>query len=144
MSILPRYPNQGQQIVLGWSNQANLKNWTSYIGTDGERFLPPNDRGGFTDGVERRLNTGRVLMSGWPVSRQLFPWISYGQVDYLDATFNGQNVTTSVHLPSSLNKDDVSAFNAVCNIDMNQTNTLTRKRNGYELFIVELVLVEPL
>lgn len=140
----PPYENQGQQIVLGWSNQSNLKNWTAYVGTDGERFLPPNDRSGFTDGVERRLPTGRVLMSGLNISRQTFPWVSYGQVDYLEDTFSGQNVTVSIHKPKSLNKTNIYNYNAVCNIDMNQTTTLTRVGNGYELFVVELVLVEPL
>lgn len=141
---LPLYPNQGQQIALGWDQEANLKNWTAYIGSDGLRFLPPNDRSGYTDGVERRLATGRVLMSGLSISRQVFPWVSYGQIAYLESTFSGQNVTVAVHKPTALNKNAVSNFNAVCNIDMNQTTTLTRISSGYEGFTIELVLVEPL
>lgn len=144
MTLLPKYPNQGQQIVLGWNNTSTLKDWTAYLGTDDLAFLPPNDRSGFTDGVERRLLTGRVLMSGLNISRQVFPWVSYGQVDYLESTFSGQNVTVAIHRPTALTKDDVSNFNAVCNIDMNQTTTLTRKKNGYEGFMIELVLVEAL
>ncbi len=140
----PNFPNQGQQIALGWDAESSLKNWTAYVGSDGLPFLPPNDRSGYTDGVERRLPTGRVLMSGLNVSRQTFPWVSYGQVDYLESTFSGQNVTVAVHKPSALNKEDTSNFNAVCNIDMNQTTTLTRKNDGYEGFVVEFVLVEVL
>jgi hypothetical protein len=142
--MLPRYPNQGQMIVLGWSNQSNLKNWTAYFGTDGLAFLPPNDRNGYTDGVDRPIPTGRVLMSGLNISRQTFPWVSYGQVDYLESTFSGQNVTVAVHKPTSKSKLVIANFNAVCNIDMNQTTSLTIKGNGYEGFVVELVLVEPL
>ena len=142
MTLLPSYPNQGQAIALGW-NISPLKNWTAYLGTDNEPFLPPNDRTGFSDGVERRMATGRVLMSGFPISRQTFPWMSYGQIDYLVNTFNGQNVTVAVHTPYSLNKEDTEIYNAVCNIDLNQTQNLQRTRNGFEGFVVELVLVEP-
>ena len=144
MTLLPSYPNQGGQIVLGWNNAATLKDWVAYLGADGEPFLPPSDRNGFSDGVERRLATGRVLMTGYPISRQTFPWVSYGQVDYLRDTFNGQNVTVAIHAPYSLNKTDTVDYNAVCNVDMLQTASLNKIRNGYELFVVELVLVEAL
>ena len=144
MTTLPQFPNQGQMIVLGWDNVATLKNWTAYVGSDGERFLPPNDRNGYSDGVERLLPTGRVLMSGLPIFRLTFPWLSYGQLDYLKTTFNGQNVTATAHKPTSLTTHTTVTFNGVCNVLLNQAASLTRKRNGYEGFVVELVLVEPL
>lgn len=144
MSSLPQYPNQGQQIVLGWDNEINLKNWTAYVGSDGERFLPPNDRNGFTDGADRRLPLGRVLMAGMPIARLTFPWLSYGQLDYLETTFDGQNVTVAVHKPTSLTAWTTLHYNAVCNLNLNQARTLTRKSNGYEAWEVEFVLVEPL
>lgn len=143
-SFLPQYQNQGQAIVLGWNHVSTLKNWTAYIAGDGNRFLPPFDRDGYTDGVERRLPTGRVLMAGLPIARQKFPWVSDGQIDYLYDTFNGQNVTVSIHKPTSTTKYDVVNYNAVANVLLNQAATLTRKRNGYEGFELELVLVEPL
>lgn len=138
------YPNQGQKIVLNWNNAANLRDWTSYTGTDGKPFLPPNDRNGFSDGVARTLPTGRVLMAGNPISEQTFPWVSDGQVDYLEATFTGQNVTVAIHKPSSVGKTDTVNYNAVVDIDLNQTKTLQRRGDGYENFVVRLVLVEPL
>ena len=143
MTLLPSFQNQGQAIALGW-NVSPLKNWTAYLGTDGEPFLPPNDRNGFSEGVERRMGTGVVLTAGFPISRQTFPWMSYGQIDFLQSTFSGQNVTVSVHVPYSLNKEDTVIYNAVCNIDLNQTQSLQRTRNGYEGVVVEFVLVEPL
>ena len=131
-------------IVLGWDHVATLKNWTAYVGTDGERFPPPNDRNGYSDGVERRLPTGRVLMSGLPIARQRFPWLSDGQIKYLYDTFNGQNVTVAIHKPISLTKYATVNYNAVANVLLNQAVSLARKRNGYEKFELELVLVEPL
>jgi hypothetical protein len=120
MTITPRYQNQGQQIVLGWDNEGALKDWTAYTGTDGEPFLPPSDRIGYSDGVDRSLPTGAILMAGVPISRQVFPWLSDGQIDYLETTFNNQNVTVTVHRPNSIGKSDVFAYNAVFNLDMNQ------------------------
>lgn len=144
MTRFPRYRSQGQQIVLGWGNTSTLKDWTSYVGNDGEPFLPPNDRGGYTDGIERRLPTGRVLMAGRPISRQTFPALTYGQVDYLVDTFNGQNVTVSIHKPNSLTKTDIYHYNAVVNIDINQADSLQQENGTYKLYVVELVLVEPI
>lgn len=83
-------------------------------------------------------------MSGLQISRLTFPWVSFGQIDFIETTFMDQNVTVAVHKPSSLNKTDLFLFNAVCNVDLNQTQTLTRRGNGYEGFVVELVLVESL
>lgn len=144
MTFIPPYPSQGQQIVLGWDNTATLKDWTAYVGTDGLRFAPPSDRNGYTDGVDRRLPTGAVLMAGIPIVKLTFPWLSFGQIDYLETTFNGQNVTAAVHRPNSLTKTATYTYNAVCNLDMNQFVSLTKKGRGYELVVVELVLVEPL
>lgn len=144
MTLLPIYPNQGQQIALGWDQQPYLKNWTSYVGTDGERFLPPNDRNGYTDGIVRRLPTGVVFMTGLPIVKLTFPWMSSGQIDYLETTFNGQNVTVAVHRPTSITQFNTYVYNAVLNIDINQAVNLTRNRSGYNNFSVELVLVEPL
>lgn len=141
---LPSVPNQGHKIALGWDNVPTLRDWTSYLGTDNVRFIPPYDRDGYSDGVSRRMNTGRVLQSGFPITRLTFPWLSYGQIDYLNATFRGQNVTVAIHTPTSTTRDDVYHYNAVFNMDLNQTSGLTRKGKGYEKFVVELVLVEVL
>lgn len=143
-TVLPQYPNQGQMIALGWDNEANLKNWTAYFGSDGLRFLPPNDRNGFTDGVDRPIPTGRILMAGLPIARLTFPWVSYGQVDYLESTFNGEDVTVAIHKPTSLTTFTTVHYNAVCNVNLNQNRTLTRKSNGYEAWEVSFTLVEPL
>lgn len=144
MTFLRVRPSQGQKIVLDWNNTSTLKDWVSYVGSDGEPFQPPDDRSGYSDGVERRLPIGLVLMSGLPIVNLTFPWVTYGQIDYLMDTFDGQNVTVAIHKPSSIVKTDTFNYNAVCNIDINQTVNLTRRKNGYEAFIVELVLVEPL
>jgi hypothetical protein len=140
-------------IVLGWDNVPLLRNWTSYVGTDGLAFRPPNDRkgdigAGYTGGVTRRLPTGGILKSGFPIVRLVFPWLSDGQIDYLLTTMCGgvesANVTAAAHKPISVGTLDVFNFNAVMNVDSNQASSLTRRANGYELFMVELVMVEPL
>ncbi len=138
------FPNQGHKIALAWDNEANLRDWTAYTGADGLPFLPPSDRSGYTDGVSRRLNTGRVLKAGLPIVRLTLPWVSYGQLDTLQSTFDGENVTIEVHTPTDLNKDDVHTYNAVCNVDLNQVGSLSRKGKGYENFVVEFVAVEEL
>jgi hypothetical protein len=153
MALIPAYRNQGQKVVAGWDNEATLRDWTSYMGTDGERFPPPNDRrgdigAGYTDGVTRRLNSGGTRQSGFPIVRLAFPWLSDGQIKYLYTTMLGGsdsgNVTAAVHTPLSVGAQDVSHFNAVMNLNLNQIPSLTRKRNGYEGFVVELVIVEVL
>lgn len=147
MSTLPRYPSQGQKIASGWDAPI-VFDWTALSGTDGERFLPPNDRNGYSDGVPRRLNTGGVRMSGLPVVRLTFPWVSDGQIDYLYTTLlsgsESGNVTAAVHTPLSVGKTDTSTYNAVMNLNLDQLQNLQRKRNGYTDFVIELVLVEPL
>ncbi len=146
--IIPKFQNQGQEIASGWNNTGNLRNWTSLFGTDGERFPPPNDRNGYTDGVERPLSTGAIFMAGIPVDRLTFPWLSDGQIRYLHDTINGGaesgNVTVKVHTSLSVGRLDVFTFNAVMNLNLGQTATLTRRRSGYDDFIVSLVLVEPI
>lgn len=148
MTTVPRYKSQGQQIAPNWDNTAGLRDWVALFGTDGERFPPPNDRNGYTDGVERPLNTGAVFMAGIPVCRLTFPWLSNGQLKYLHDTINGGaesgNVTCTVHTPLSVGQADVSAYNAVMNLNLAQTNTLQRMGKGYALYVVTLVLVEPL
>ena len=122
MTIIPQYRNQGQQIASSWDNTSMLRDWTSLFGTDGERFPPPNDRNGYTDGVDRRMNTGGVLMVGFPIDRLTFPWLSDGQIKYLYTTLNGgsesSNVTAKVHTSLSVGATDVSTFNAVMNLNM--------------------------
>lgn len=148
MTFIPQYPNQGQKIVAGWDNAATLKDWTAYVGTDGLRFMPPNDRNGYTDGIARRLNTGGTLQSGFPVVRLTFPWISDGQIKYLFSTLlsgsESGNVTAATHTPLSVGSQDVSNCNAVMNLNLDQIASLARKRNGYTDFAVELVIVEVL
>lgn len=138
------YPPQGHKIVLGWDNVPTLQEWTAYADASGRRFYPPYDRDGYSDGVPQRVGTGAVLQSGFPIVRLTFPWVSYAQVDYLVDTFRGQNVTAAIHKPTSHTRDDVYDYNAVLNIDLNQVAALVRKQDGYEKFVVELVLVEPL
>lgn len=144
----PSYVNQGHRVVAGWDNLATLKNWVAYLGVDNLPFLPPFDRNGYTDGTARRLPTGGVFMAGMPVCRLTFPWISDGQINYLYTVMlsnsESGNVTASVHTPLSVGVTSVSNFNAVMNLNLDQTTNLTRKSNGYELFEIELVLVEPL
>lgn len=148
MTLILRYPSQGQQIASGWNNTANLRDWVALFGTDSVRFAPPNDRNGYTGGVERPLNTGAIFMAGLPVDRLTFPWLSDGQIRYLRTTINGGaesgNVTVKVHTSLSVGKTDVSTFNAVMNLNLNQTANLTRRRNGYDDFVVTLILVEPI
>lgn len=148
MTLILRYPSQGQQIASGWNNTANLRDWVALLGTDSVRFAPPNDRNGYTDGVERPLNSSAIFMAGLPVDRLTFPWISDGQIRYLHDTLNvgseSGNVTVKVHTSLSVGKTDVSTFNAVMNLNLNQTTNLTRRRNGYTNFIVTLVLVESI
>lgn len=148
MTIVPSYKSQGQQIAAGWNNTANLRDWVALFGTDGEKFPPPNDRSGYTDGVDRPLNTGAIFMAGIPVSRLTFPWLSNGQLKYLHDTINGGaesgNVTVKIHTPLSVGQTDVSTYNAVMNLNLAQTATLNRMGTGYALFVVTLVLVEPL
>lgn len=144
----PPYQNQGHMVVSGWDNVPTLKNWTAYIGTDGERFLPPYDRDGYTSGVTRRMNTGGILRSGFPIAKLTFPAITDGQIDYLITTLGGgsvsSNVTVAIHAVPSVGVNDVSNFNAVMNIDTDQITTLQRKEDAYVGFVVEFVLVEAL
>ena len=153
MTLIQRYRSQGHKVVAGWNNAATLKEWPSYSGTDSERFLPPNDRkgdigAGYTPGVTRRLPTGGTLQSGMPVVRLVFPWISDGQLKYLYNTMlavsASGNVTAAVHTPLSVGAQDVSIFNAVINLNLEQIPSLNRRGKGYESLAIELVLVEVL
>jgi hypothetical protein len=148
MTVVLHYQSQGQQIAPGWDNTAGLRDWVALFGTDSERFPPPNDRNGYTDGVERPLNTGAIFMAGIPVDRLTFPWLSDGQIRYLHDTINGGsesgNVTVKIHTPLSVGRLDVYTYNAVMNLNLGQTANLTRRRNGFKLFVVSFVLVEPL
>lgn len=146
---LPPYPNQGQRIIGGWNNTATLKNVTAYTGTDGIRFLPVQDReNAYTGGVECNMNTGGILLSGFPIVRWTSPWISDGQIRYLWLTLLGGaqsgNVTISAHTPLSVGVAASFNFNAVLNLHLNQLQTLTRRRAGYLDYIWELVIVEVL
>lgn len=149
MTFVPQYPNQGQQIVAGWNNEATLKNITAYVGSDGKRFLPIDDRKSYSEGIERNMNTGGILMSGFPVVRWVSPWISDGQLYYLKHTLlAGEitgNVTIATHIPGdSVGASSVSHFNAVFNLRLNQLQSLARKGSGHVDFVWELVIVEVL
>jgi hypothetical protein len=145
---IPRYVNQGHKIISGWDNVPTLQDWTLYVGTDGERFAPPYDRDGYTAGVVRRLNTGSIRMSGFPIARLTLPYVTDGQIAYLQNEFTDDdvtgNVTIAIHLPGAVGKDAVSNFNAVFNLDVNQLGSLTRRGDGYEDFSLEFVIVEVL
>ena len=140
---LPNYPNQGHQIVLTWNNQANLRNWTAYLGADGRAFYPPYDRDGFSDGITRNLPTGGTFQSGRPISRLTFPWVSDGQIQTLEA-FNNEEVTIAIHAPGGIGVNGVTQYNAVFNFDRAQLRTLGRKHNGYVGVYVDCVIVEDL
>lgn len=148
MTTIPRYQNQGHKVVAGWDNAATLRDWTSYTGTDGQRFAPPYDRDGYTAGVIRRMNTGGIKRSGFPIARLTLPVITDGQIAALQSQLTADgvtgNVTIAVHVPGSVGKSDVSTFNAVFNLDTDQLRTLTRSENSYEKFVLEFVIVEEL
>lgn len=135
-------------IAPGWNAAALLKNWTAYLGDDGQRFTPPYDRNGYTEGIARRLNTGGVKHSGFPIARLTLPFVTDGQISFLASEFTDDgvsgNVTIAIHLPGAMGKNDVSNFNAVFNLDTDQLTTLTRRANGYKGFSLEFVIVEAL
>jgi hypothetical protein len=145
---IPRYVNQGHKIVAGWDNEPTLRDWTAYSGADGQPFAPPYDRNGYTAGVIRRLNTGGIKRSGFPIARLTLPAITDGQIAYLASQFTVDgvtgNVTIAIHLPGAQGKNDVSNFNAVFNLDTDQLTTLTRRNDAYEDFVCEYVIVEVL
>lgn len=134
--------NQGQEIALGWSNQANLKNFTALVGTDGINFLPVNDRGGYTVGVIHNLPTGGIYYSGLPSVEITHPWISDGQIETLK-TYRG-NCTLKHHIEDSTGKTDVQTSNVIFNMDLNQLKGLRRRKNGYDGFVSRFVIVEVL
>jgi len=142
---LPNYPNQGQKLAFGWDAVPQLKNVTAYLGTDGLAFLPVQDRNGYTNGVERNLGTSGIAYSGVPIVEWTSPWISDGQLKFLlDSNGVSGNVTVAVHTPESVGSEDVSNYNAVLNIDLNQLPNLRRERNGYRDFKWKFALVEVL
>lgn len=144
-----QFANQGQKIAPGWDNVAGLQAITALLGTDGQRFLPVQDReNAYTGGVERNLPTGGVLLAGMPIVRWTSPWISDSQIRYLYVTLlsNAQsgNVTIAAHTPLSVGVAAAFNFNAVLNLRLNQLQGLTRKRDGYLNYVWELVIVEVL
>jgi hypothetical protein len=143
----PNFPSQGQKIASNWDAEAALQDITAYVGTDGKRFAPVDDRKGYAGGIERNMNTGGILMAGMPVVRWVSPWISDGQLHYLKHTLlaGGINVTIATHIPGdSVGKNAVSHFNAELNLRLNQLQSLTRKGSGYLDYVWELVIVEVL
>lgn len=142
------YPNQGHQIVAGWDNESLLKDWTAYFGTDGERFAPPYDRNGYSDGVKRRLNNGRIKMVGRIVIALTHPAITDGQIAALQNTFTVDGVsgpvTIAMHYPGAVGRLTVARYNAYINIDTDQLKTLQRENNAYVGFVTEYVVEEVL
>lgn len=143
--------NQGQALVAGWDNTATLKNITAYVGTDGENFLPVNDRtdgGGYTAGVTRRLTTGGTYKSGLPMVRFVSATLTDGQLKYLVNTIGGGqesfNVTVRYHRYDAVGKADTHVANAVLNLNLEQQNSLNRKQNTWSDFIWEFMLTEIL
>lgn len=143
--ILPQFPNQGQMIASGWNNTSGLTNFTALFGSDGLRFPAVYDRT-YSTGIIRQLTTGGVKDSGMPVIRVTIPYISYGQINYLLNTLCGgsesANVTYRGHKPNALTAADVTTWNAVSDLDLNQLPNLTKRPGGYEAYILKLVLVE--
>ena len=145
VTTLPRLPNQGQMIAAGWNNASGLTDFTALFGTDNLRFPPVYDRE-YSTGIMRQLTTGGVKDSGRPVIRVTIPYISYGQIDWLLDTLNSgtesANVTYRGHKPNALNAADVTTWNAVDDLDLNQLPQLTKRPGGYAGYILKLVLVE--
>jgi hypothetical protein len=143
--------NQGQAVVAGWNNQATLKNITAYVGSDGNNFLPVQDKkdgAGYTPGVIRQLPGGYTFESGYPIVRFRSPTITDGQIDTLVNTLGGGaesfNVTVRYHRYDSVGNTDTFEANAVLNLRLDQLNSLTRKRDTYTGYIWEFVIVETL
>lgn len=143
--------NQGQAFVAGWNNTATLKNVTAHVGSDGNNFLPVNDRtngGGYTPGVTRRLTTGGTYQSGLPIVRFVSSSLTDGQVDYLVNTVGGGqqsfNVTVRYHRYDAVGKADTHVANAVLNLNLDQQNSLNRQQNTWSGFIWEFVITEVL
>jgi len=144
---LPLYPNQGQKIAPGWDNLAGLTDITAYFGADGTRFLPVSDRTGYNGGVEREMNDGGFLLSGFPTFSWRTPWISDGQIYTIRNTLLGGalsgNVTFTAHLPSvSVGASSVQTFNGKLNLRLNQLAQLQRTHTGYRDFIWQLRVTE--
>lgn len=137
--------NQGQAFVPGWNNQATLKNVTAYIGTDGNPFMPVNDRT-YIPGVTRRLPTGGVYISGYPIVNFVSPVITDGQLDTLVNTLGGGaesfNVTVRYHRYDSVGNFDTFDANAILNLNLVQLPQLTRRQNARQQFVWEFVIVE--
>lgn len=147
ITTLPRLPNQGQMFAAGWNNQAGLQNFTALFGTDNLRFPPVYDRE-YSTGVTRRLTTGGTRESGMPVIRVTIPYISYGQLDWLlntaGAGNESYNATYQGHKPTALTASDTTRWNVVCNLNIEQLPSLTKRPGGYENFVMEMVIVEEL
>lgn len=146
-----RGQNAGQSVVAGWNNQATLKEITSYTGTDGNPFLPVNDRsngGGYTPGVTRRLPTGGTFESGYPIVRFISPSITDGQIDTLVNTLGSGaesfNVTVRYHRYDSVGRADTFDANAILNLNLEQLTQLRRRQNTYDSFEWEFVILETL
>lgn len=146
-----RGQNAGQSVVAGWNNQATLKQITAYTGTDGNPFLPVNDRdkgGGYFPGVLRRLPYGGTDRSGYPIVNFVSPVITDGQVDTLVNTLgSGQesfNVTVRYHRYDSVGNFDTFDANAILNLNLEQLPGLTRRQNAREQYVWEFVILETL
>lgn len=139
--------NQGQAFVPGWNNQATLKNITSYIGTDGNPFMPVYDLT-YIPGVLRRLPTGGTFLSGYPLLYFVSPVITDGQIDYLLNTAGGGqesfNTTLRYHRSDSVGVADTFDANAILNLNLGQLPDLTRRQNTREKYRWEFVIVEVL
>lgn len=136
--------NQGQAIVAGWNNQATLKNITAYVGTDGNPFLPIDDRN-YTPGVTRRIPGGYTFQSGYPMVRFISPAITHGQIKRLVTAFGlSSNVTVRYHRYNAVGITDTLVANAVLNLNVEQLPGLQRHQNAYVNYTWELVIVEVL
>lgn len=132
--------NNGQEIARNWDNTAGLTYFTALIGTDGEHFLPVNDRGGYSPGVIIPLSTGGITIEGLPTVRITHPWISDGQIETLKA-YAGE-VTLKHHISESRGKTDLQTSNAMFNFDETQLSGLKRLANGYRDFVSSFTVVE--
>lgn len=141
-NLIPWYSNNGQRLALNWNNAAGATNITNLFGTDGERFLPVNDRGLYMPGVIRYLPTGGIFYAGLPKVQFRSPWISDGQIKRLTLTYAWQPVTVLYHVSDANGKETLTTGNGYLNLDLTQVANLTRRRNGYDGFLWDFTIVE--
>lgn len=139
--------NQGQAFVMGWNNQSTLKNITAYVGTDGNPFLPIDDRN-YLLGRIVRATRGSTGEEGFPSVYFAFSEITDGQLDYLRNTLwagaASAKTTVRYHRFDSVGKLDTFVANCYSNLNLDQLPGLERIKNGYAGYRLQHVIVQTL